>query len=248
MAIDSHGHEHEFEPQHGLPERLPANERILWQGSPDVATLAIDAFHIRAVALYFAVMLAWGAAAAWSEGGAMAALSSLIGPGLLSATALALLGTLAWLTARTAVYTITDKRVVMRIGVVLTLTFNLPLRVITSAAVRRRRHGHGDLVLALSGTDHIPYLHLWPHARPWRLSRTEPMLRALPQVQAVADVLARALADAHGLPAGRASAAAGPTAASSASRPAAVGRAPTGTADAGLSLRPLSMGSMEVQR
>lgn len=248
MAIDSHGHEHEFEPQHGLPERLPANERILWQGSPDVATLAIDAFHIRTVALYFAAMLAWGAATAWNEGGALAALTSLIGPALLSATALALLGTLAWLTARTAVYTITDKRVVMRIGVVLTLTFNLPLRVVESAAVRRRRSGHGDLVLALSGPDHIPYLHLWPHARPWRLSRTEPMLRALPQVQAVADVLTRALADVHGVPAGGASAAAGASPTSAPSRPAPAGRTHPGTADAGLGLGSLSMGSMEAQR
>ena len=146
MTIDSNGHEHEFEPQHGLHERLPANERILWQGSPDPATLAIEAFHLRAVALYFVALMVWRAATAWSDGGPLSALESLIGPALLSATALGLLGTLAWLTARTAVYTLTDKRVVMRIGVVLTLTFNLPLRVVESAAVRRRRDA-GDAIV-----------------------------------------------------------------------------------------------------
>ena len=36
--------EHEFEPVHGLPEKLPAGEKILWQGSPDWKTLANEAF------------------------------------------------------------------------------------------------------------------------------------------------------------------------------------------------------------
>ena len=40
MSIESHGHEYEFEPQFGLPERLPQTERILWQGAPDAGTLA----------------------------------------------------------------------------------------------------------------------------------------------------------------------------------------------------------------
>jgi hypothetical protein len=252
MAIDSHGHEHEYEPQHGLPERLPPDERILWQGSPHVATLAIEAFHMRAVAFYFAALMAWRAATAWAEGGAAAALPSLILPMLLSVTALGLLGTLAWLTARTAVYTITDKRVVMRIGVVLTLTFNLPLRVIESAGVRRRRSGHGDLVLALSGPDHIPYLHLWPHARPWRLSRTEPMLRALPQVQTVAEVLAQALAACHGVPAQTATnarpASTTPSASNTSGRHAGGGRAAPAAMDGGLGHRPLVIGSLEAQR
>ena len=57
MTIESHGHEHEFEPQFGLPERLPAGERILWQGSPDFRALARNAFHLRKLALYFSVLL-----------------------------------------------------------------------------------------------------------------------------------------------------------------------------------------------
>ena len=36
----------------------------------------------------------------------------------------------AWLSARTTMYTLTNKRVVMRIGIVLTVSFNLPLRAI----------------------------------------------------------------------------------------------------------------------
>jgi len=64
MAIENLGHEHEFEPQFGLPERLPSDEFIVWQGSPDVAALAYSAFHFKKLALYFAALIlvcAWPA-------------------------------------------------------------------------------------------------------------------------------------------------------------------------------------------
>ena len=35
--------EHEFEAARGLPELLPAGERVLWQGSPDWRGLAREA-------------------------------------------------------------------------------------------------------------------------------------------------------------------------------------------------------------
>jgi hypothetical protein len=193
MTIESHGHEHELEPQYGLPERLPANEKILWQGSPDARVLARSAFHIRKLALYFVALVAINAASVVTDGAtAMDVLLALVWPAGLSALALGGVWTLAWLTARTAVYTVTDRRVVMRIGIVLTLTFNLPLRTLETAAMRQGPDGHGDIVLALKGPDHIAWLHLWPHARPWHLTRTQPMLRALPQVAQVAALLQKA--------------------------------------------------------
>lgn len=193
MTIESHGHEHELEPQYGLPERLPANEKILWQGSPDAKVLARSAFHIRKLTLYFVALVAVNAASVMADGAtALDVLLALVWPAGLSALALAGVWTLAWLTARTAVYTVTDRRVVMRIGIVLTLTFNLPLRTIETAAMRQGPNGHGDIVLALKGPDHIAWLHLWPHARPWHLTRTQPMLRALPQVANVAALLQKA--------------------------------------------------------
>ena len=193
MTIQSNGHEHELEPQYGLPERLPATEKILWQGSPDAGALARSAFHLRKLALYFAALMALQAANVAADGASVAdVLLALVWPAGLSALALLGVWTLAWLTARTAVYTVTDRRVVMRIGIVLTLTFNLPLRTIESAAMRQGSGGHGDIVLALKGPDHIAWLHLWPHARPWHLTRTQPMLRALPQVADVAALLQRA--------------------------------------------------------
>jgi len=83
---------------------------------------------------------------------------------------------------------------VMRIGIVLSVTFNLPLRRIDAAQLRARGDGSGDVALRLSDEDRIGYLHLWPHVRPWRLARAEPMLRALPDARGVVALLGPALA------------------------------------------------------
>lgn len=193
------GHEHEFEPVRGLPEELPAGEQLLWQGSPDWKPLARRAFHLRKLVLYFAalvvlrlVVMAGGTATA----GAM--LISALWMVLLGATAIGLLAVVAWLSARSAVYTITSQRVVMRVGIVLTLSFNIPFKRIAAAGLHLEADGSGDIPLTLSGEDRIAWLHLWPHARPWRLARPEPMLRSVPQAAEVAQVLATAWAQATG--------------------------------------------------
>ena len=187
MTIESHGHEHELEPQYGLPERLPESERILWQGSPQVGELARSAFHLHKLVIYFGVLIGLRGATVLADGGSLAeAAWALLLPTALAGIGLMAVGLLAWLTARTAVYTLTDRRVVMRIGIVLTLTFNLPLRMVESAALRPGQRGHGDIVLRLKGPDRIAWLHLWPHARPWCLTRPEPMLRAVPEAAVVA--------------------------------------------------------------
>ncbi len=185
--------EHEYEPQPGLPEPLPAGERLLWQGGPDWRALARHAFHVRKVALYFALLLAWRAAVVVSDGGsvsaALLAVAWLLPLPLLALGALLLL---ARLSARAALYTITDQRVVMRIGIVLTVTFNLPFTRIEGASLHRHAGGSGDLPLQLAREDRIGWLHLWPHARPWHIARPEPMLRCVPQAEQVAELLTRA--------------------------------------------------------
>ncbi|MEM1103487.1 MAG: hypothetical protein AAGH48_05230, partial [Pseudomonadota bacterium] len=57
-----HGHD-DFaaEPIRGLPEALPEGERILWQGEPTWRQLAVNVFHIRALAIYFGVLMIWRA-------------------------------------------------------------------------------------------------------------------------------------------------------------------------------------------
>ena len=199
MTVKSNGHEHEFEPAFGLPEPLPKGEHILWQGAPDFSDMAIRVFHLRKAAIYFAVLIASRAAFLSYSGEELPALAySLMLPLLLSIVALGALATLAWLTARTTAYTLTDQRVVMRIGIVLTLTFNLPLKRIETAGLRLSKSGFGDIPLALNGGDRIGWLNLWPHARPWCLTKPEPMLRCIPDAQAFATQLQQAWATATG--------------------------------------------------
>lgn len=201
--------EHEFEAEPGLPEPLPRGERLLWRGAPDWRVMARDAMHTRLLSVYFALLLAARGIDVVAHGGsALDAAVAVLWLLPLAVAAIALLTALAWLVCRTSVYTVTDRRVVMRIGIVLSISFNLPYTRIESAGLRRRADGSGDIPLALSGRDQIAYVHLWPHARPWHLKRTEPMLRALPQVDRVAEILATALAASTGSarPAGRAAA------------------------------------------
>ena len=177
-------HEHEFEAAPGLPEPLPRGERLLWQGSPDFRTLAIHAFHVRKLALYFAAMLGLQWLYLLGEPNA-ALLRPLLTSAGMALLALALLTTIAWFAARTTLYTLTDRRIVMRIGIVLTLTFNLPLRQVAGAALKPQAAGHGDIALTLAGKDRIAWLNLWPHARPWQLKNPQPSLRCLPEAATV---------------------------------------------------------------
>lgn len=195
MTTQNNGHEHEFEPAFGLPEPLPRGELMLWQGTPDFGDMAVRVFHLRKVVFYFAVLLSARAAQLWmSDAGA----AGMLLPTCLALVALAAIVTLAWLTARTTAYTLTDQRVVMRVGIVLTLTFNLPLKTISTASLQATGKGFGDIPLALDGSAHIAWLHLWPHTRPWRVAKPEPMLRCVPDAQAVAALLANAWVAATG--------------------------------------------------
>ncbi len=192
--------EHEFEAQYGLPEELPADERILWQGTPDWKVLARRVFHVNKVALYFALMLAWRFMSTLEDTQSItAAFASLTWLAVFFALGLGLLLLLGWWSARTTAYTLTNKRIVMRIGIVLTVTYNLPLKRIESADLHRAGSGCQDIALTLERGTNIAWLHLWPHVRPWRLAKTQPMLRALPDAQAVSALLASAWSQANGV-------------------------------------------------
>ncbi len=190
MIVNPH-HEHEFEEVLGLPQALPADERLLWQGAPRWKQVAIDVFHVRTLAWYFAVMMLLQAAYLLGEP-ERNVFKPLVLSFVLSAMALAILSLMAWLTASTAMYTLTNKRVVMRIGVVLTLTFNLPLRMLAGASLKTNADGSGDIALKLAGNDHIAWLNLWPHARPWVLRHPEPSLRCIANVSDVGERIVQA--------------------------------------------------------
>jgi hypothetical protein len=106
---------------------------------------------------------------------------------------LALLLGSAWMSARNALYTITDRRVVMRYGIALTLTYNLPFTRIDAADVRLwNDQGVGDISLQLNRSDRIGWVHLWPHNRPWHMKHPQPSLRCVAQASEAGRVLAQA--------------------------------------------------------
>jgi hypothetical protein len=186
--------EHDFEPIRGLPGDLPDGEHILWQGAPRWTTLACEAFHVRAVAAYFAAMFALRAVTAVSAGQSWSTVGRsilLVSP--IAVLTVAVLGGLAWLYSRTTVYTLTNKRVVIRFGVALPKAFNIPFAIIESASVKTLGGGAGDLALTLKAPNKIAFAHLWPNVRPWTLAAPEPTFRALGDVQAAAAILASAM-------------------------------------------------------
>ena len=99
---------------------------------------------------------------------------------------------IAWCLAKTTVYTITNKRVAMRIGAALTVTLNVPFTMLASADLTKRRDGTGSIVMDLLGDTRLSYLICWPHVRPWKMAPTQPALRCLPDVSKVAQILSEA--------------------------------------------------------
>jgi hypothetical protein len=187
--------EHDGEPLRGLPAALPAGERILWQGSPDKVALALDAYRVRALAIYFLVIVA--ARFAWlsaSGVGFAEALAACGGPAAFSLLCLGLLCGIAALAARGTVYTITTRRVVIRQGIALSSSLNLPFAALKSADLRLRTRGTGDIALTPMPGERVSYLWLWPHVRAWRFAQPQPALRNLGDAEAVAAVLGEAFA------------------------------------------------------
>jgi hypothetical protein len=176
-----------------LPADIPAGEHILWHGRPEWFSLARRAFRADLVAMYFGLMTAVNfvmAAVAGGIGDAAISAAKTLAAGCL---ALGLLMLLAWLSSRTTLYVVTSRRVTMKIGIALPIFLNLPFSSIVSASLRRYPDGTGEIPLALKAGSHIAYLHLWPHARPFRFARPEPALRCVPNAPRVAEVLSRAL-------------------------------------------------------
>lgn len=193
--------EHDYEPVPGLPEALPPGETILWQGAPQRAALARRALHVRTIGIYFAILAAWRGTTLALDGAGVAEI--VLGAGLLvllGAAAILPLWIFAHASARSTLYTITNRRVVIRAGVALPTSFNVPFASIEAAGLKLHGEGVGDIALRLVREQKIAWIFLWPHARPWCFSRPEPALRCIADAEAVAQLLGRALAAASAVP------------------------------------------------
>ncbi|MFN3619287.1 photosynthetic complex putative assembly protein PuhB [Sphingorhabdus sp.] len=173
--------EYSHEPTRGLPGVLPQDEQILWQSSPDWKHMAMTALHIRLSVAYFAAIAIWLA----TQGDAASAMAV----SLLGICVVGLFALFAWGVGRTTVYTLTNKRLVLRIGVALNKCINLPLSEIKSANLKMLPSGHGNIVLDLKGAPRLGYIMLWPHARSLRFVTPQPTLRAIPEARAFAALL-----------------------------------------------------------
>ncbi len=182
------------EPVRGLPERLPVGEQILWQGSPSWWSLTVQSLSLYWVAGYFVFLFAWrtiGGAATetWMQSATTASFFLALG-----AIVCLILMAIGYIQAKSTVYTLTNRRVAMRIGAALTITLNLPFRQIQNATLARAKNGTGTIALEMaeqSGT-RLSYLNTWPHVRPWKMKNTQPALRCIPEAAKVAELLAEA--------------------------------------------------------
>ena len=187
----------DHEPVHGLPQRLPPGETMLWQGAPSARALARDALRVRWAGAWFALLYLWRVGAGAADRPLLQSAWESAFLLILGALVVGLLWAVAWAQARATVYTITDRRVVMRVGAALTMTVQFPFQWIGAADVRRGGDGTGTIALRTTGETRFSYLLLWPHARPWRVNPPQPALRCIPDVDRVARLLAEAVAD-HG--------------------------------------------------
>lgn len=180
------------EPVHGLPEALPPDEHILWQGAPDPWRLACAALNLRWVAGYFALLALWRVGASDADATLGAALLHGLPFVAAGVFVCAVLYGIAAMQARATVYTLTNKRVALRIGAALTLTLNLPYTWIGAARLDLNSKGHGTLAFELLGDSRVSYLMAWPHVRPWHFSKPQPALRCIPDAKRVARIFADA--------------------------------------------------------
>lgn len=181
-----------IEPVEGLPEKPPVGEMILWQGKPQAFALARDALSLYWVAGYFVLLAIWRVGVSSADMPFSQALPLGLPFLVLGAVACLVLYGVAYVLARATVYTITTARVAMRVGAALTVTLNLPFTRIASADLAVNRDGTGSVVFETLGETRLSYLVLWPHVRPWRMKKTQPALRSIPDAARVAQIVADA--------------------------------------------------------
>lgn len=181
-----------------LPADIPPGERVLWFGRPEATSLWRRGYRADWVAAWFGVMTVWNFVSGASDSGAFVGFVWAIRTLGVGAAALAIFAFLAWLSARTTLYVLTERRVVIKTGIALPIFYNVPFKQIGSASLRMFADGTGDVPVALIDGQRIPYLALWPSARPMRFTSPEPALRCIANAREVAETLGRALSAAAG--------------------------------------------------
>ncbi len=182
------------EPVPGLPAHLPEGEHLVWQGAPDARAFARSVLHERKILAYFGIVAVWKFATAMYDGGT--AMQGLISASFMAIAALIVFAMIRWYARtvhKTTVYSITNKRVVMRFGIALPVTFNYPFAQVIGANVQETFAENGNLTLELKEHSKLSWAILWPHARPWKVTKPEPAMRSVRNISHVAKILSEQL-------------------------------------------------------
>ncbi len=177
----------------GVSEALPPGERILWEGAPDARALARHLFFLRPLSAYLGAMVLWWVAVnrsqiATQQFWATLGIQMLLVGGVVGG---------AWLLSRGiaqgTTYAITDRRLVMRFGVIFPLTINVPLHFVEGASVREFSDRTGQIALQLGKKESLAWIVLFPHVRPWEYKYPQPLLRGLTEPAKVGAILRAAV-------------------------------------------------------
>jgi hypothetical protein len=183
----------------GVEEALPPGEAVLWEGAPEALPLALRVLYLRALLFYWALVavgfLAFSALGGRALGALAADLAWLL---VVAGIGSGLIWGLARAVRRTTTYALTNRRMVIRLGVAFPSVLNLPLRRIDSVDLRGLGHGVGDIVLTPVAEDRIGWLYLWPHVKPWAWRDPIPALRAVADAEAVGRLIAAEVARERG--------------------------------------------------
>jgi hypothetical protein len=95
--------------------------------------------------------------------------------------------------AKGTTYAITDRRIVLRFGVIFPLTINVPLHYVEGASACQFPDRTGQIAVQLSRKESIAWIVLFPHVRPWGFSHPQPLLRGLTDPVKVGEVLRAAV-------------------------------------------------------
>ena len=188
------GPEHEIEPVPGLPGRLPDGEFIVWQGQPEFKTVMTRLLRARWIAVYFAIAALWSVAVGINNSeNAWALLGRVTFIGAAAIILFGLMALYARAVAKTSLYTLTNQRVVMRVGIAISASFNLPFKQIAGADFRVGKDGSGDVALTLKSGHGLSGSVFFPHQRGGLWRKLSPQMICLTDAKSVAEKLAQQL-------------------------------------------------------
>ncbi|MEL6360518.1 MAG: photosynthetic complex putative assembly protein PuhB [Pseudomonadota bacterium] len=180
------------EPIKGLPAMPPKGERVIWQGKPDPRQFVLDVVHPRAIAGYIIAFSIVRLALSMPQSGFGVGLAAdfLLQLMITLCAAFIVCGLIAYAMARASIYTITNKRIVLRFGAALRKYTNVPFSKISAVDLRETPSGMGTISFSINDKKALGLLKLWPHVRMRRKNGAEPVFRQIPDARTVAFLLA----------------------------------------------------------